>query len=43
MKERWNAGPQVDSSGRTLEDFLRLYDPGDYPRPSLTADICVFS
>ena len=43
MKERWTVESEIDSSGRTLEEFLKQYDPGNFPRPSLTADICVFS
>ena len=32
---------QRDDKGRTLEEFLAAYRPGDYPRPSLTADAIV--
>ena len=31
-----------DANGRTLAEFLAAYDPGRYPRPSLTADIVIF-
>ncbi len=31
-----------DKQGRTEEEFLAQYEPGDYPRPSLTADLCIF-
>ena len=33
----------VDDKGRTLEAFLAGYKPGDWPRPSLTADVIVVS
>ncbi|MBQ9327913.1 MAG: NUDIX hydrolase [Solobacterium sp.] len=32
---------QLDKNGQTEEEFLRLYNPDKYPKPSLTADICV--
>lgn len=32
-----------DSKGRTLEEFLAGYCPGDYPLPSVTADIVLLS
>lgn len=32
-----------DNKGKTLEEFLAGYSPGDYPRPSVTADIALFS
>ena len=32
-----------DKNGLTEEEFLAAYRPKDYPRPSLTADIAVFS
>jgi len=32
---------QVDSNGLTEEEFLRQYNPGDFPRPSVTADVVV--
>ena len=31
-----------DQNGLTEEEFLRQYDAGDYPKPSLTADILIF-
>lgn len=31
----------VDDKGRTLEAFLAQYKPGNWPRPSLTADVIV--
>ncbi len=31
-----------DKKGLTEEEFLRQYDPGKYPRPSLTADVVIF-
>jgi len=34
--------PLVDKNGLTEEEFLARYTPKDYPRPSLTADNCVF-
>lgn len=34
--------PLRDRNGLTEEEFLKAYSPKDYPRPSLTADICVF-
>ena len=34
--------PLVDKNGLTEEEFLASYSPKDYPRPSLTADNCVF-
>lgn len=32
-----------DKNGLTEQEFLAAYKPGDYERPSLTADIAVFS
>ena len=32
-----------DKHGLTEQEFLTAYRPKDYPRPSLTADIAVFS
>ncbi|MCD8232741.1 MAG: NUDIX hydrolase [Clostridiales bacterium] len=32
-----------DRNGLTEQEFLESYNPGDYERPSLTADIAVFS
>lgn len=34
-------GPR-DANGQTEAEFLASYQQKDYPRPSLTADICVF-
>ena len=34
---------QLDANGLTEEQFLEQYNPGDYPRPSVTADIVIFS
>lgn len=34
--------PLRDKNGLTEAEFLAAYSPKDYPRPSLTADICVF-
>ena len=31
-----------DENGLTEEEFLAQYRPGDYPRPSVTADILIF-
>jgi ADP-ribose pyrophosphatase YjhB (NUDIX family) len=33
----------LDANGLNEEQFLKQYDPGDYPRPSMTADIVVFT
>ena len=33
----------LDKNGMTEEQFLNSYNPGDYPRPSLTADVALFS
>ncbi|WP_052446597.1 NUDIX domain-containing protein [Candidatus Soleaferrea massiliensis] len=32
-----------DKNGLTEKEFLERYQPGDYPRPSVTADILVFA
>ncbi|MGN0460464.1 MAG: NUDIX domain-containing protein [Ruminococcus sp.] len=32
-----------DDKGRTLEEFLKAYSPKDYPRPSVTVDMVLFS
>ncbi|MBR1781105.1 MAG: NUDIX hydrolase, partial [Oscillospiraceae bacterium] len=32
-----------NQKGQTLEEFLAAYHPGDYPRPSVTVDLLVFS
>ena len=34
--------PLRDKNGLTDEEFLAAYSPKDYPRPSLTADNCIF-
>lgn len=34
--------PLRDKNGLTEEEFLANYSPKDYPRPSLTADNCIF-
>ena len=33
----------LDAKGLTEEQFLAQYDPGNYPRPSVTVDIVVFT
>ena len=33
----------VDDKGFTLEEFLQNYKAKDYPKPSVTADIVLFS
>ena len=37
-----NGGGPRDKNGLTEKEFLAQYSPKNYPRPSLTADICVF-
>lgn len=32
-----------DSNGLTEQEFLTAYNPGDYPRPSVAADIVIFT
>lgn len=32
-----------DSSGLTEQEYLAAYNPGDYPRPSVAADIVIFT
>lgn len=32
-----------DKNGLTEEEFLRQYDADKYPKPSVTADICIFA
>ena len=32
-----------DKNGLTEAEYLKTYDPGDWKRPSLTADICIIS
>lgn len=39
MKER----PLRNQAGQTLEEFLAAYRPKDYPHPSVTVDLLVFS
>ena len=39
MKER----PLRNRAGQTLEEFLAAYHPKDYPHPSVTVDLLVFS
>ena len=34
---------RYDNNGLTEEEFLAAYDPGDYPRPSVAADIVIFT
>jgi len=36
-------GFPVDANGLNEKQFLAQYNPGDYPRPSVTADIVVFT
>ncbi|MDR0468654.1 MAG: NUDIX hydrolase [Peptococcaceae bacterium] len=33
----------LDANGLTEEQYLKQYDPGDYPQPSMTVDIVVFT
>lgn len=35
--------PLVNQQGQTLEEFLAAYRPKDYPHPSVTVDLLVFS
>lgn len=35
--------PQRNAAGQTLEEFLAAYRPKDYPHPSVTVDLLVFS
>lgn len=32
-----------DNNGLTEQEFLKQYNPGDYPRPSVAADIAIFT
>ena len=32
-----------DKNGLTEEEFLAAYRPGDYPRPSVAADMVIFT
>ncbi|MGI6534891.1 MAG: NUDIX domain-containing protein [Eggerthellaceae bacterium] len=42
MAEEANGKPAVDKDGLTEQEFLAAYKQKDYPKPALTADICVF-
>lgn len=42
MTLKLTSNQKKDKNGLTEEEFLRLYNPDKYPKPSLTADICVF-
>ena len=42
MTQKSTSKGRIDRNGKTEEEFLRLYDSGKYPKPSLTADICIF-
>ncbi len=35
--------PLRNQAGQTLEEFLAAYRPKDYPHPSVTVDLLVFS
>ena len=35
--------PQLDINGLNEKQFLEQYNPGDYPRPSVTVDIVIFT
>ena len=39
MRER----PLRNSTGQTLEEFLAAYQPKEYPHPSVTVDLLIFS
>lgn len=39
MSER----PLRNKAGQTLEEFLAAYHPKDYPHPSVTVDLLIFS
>lgn len=39
MRER----PLRNQAGQTLEEFLAAYHPKDYPHPSVTVDLLIFS
>lgn len=41
--ESFRGTGQVNEQGQTLEAFLEKYDADKYPKPSVTADILVFS
>lgn len=38
-----NKRPLRNQAGQTLEEFLAAYHPKDYPHPSVTVDLLVFS
>lgn len=42
MVKEVNGKPAVDKNGLTEQEFLAAYRQKDYPKPALTADICVF-
>ena len=42
MTLKLTSNQKKDKNGLTEEEFLRLYNPDKYPKPALTADICVF-
>lgn len=42
MSREASKAPLVDKSGLTEQEFLAAYRQKDYPKPALTADICVF-
>jgi len=35
--------PQLDANGLSEQQFLEQYEPGKYPRPSVTVDIVIFT
>ena len=41
MTQKSTSDAPRDKNGLTEEEFLKSYNPGKYPQPSLTADICV--
>lgn len=41
LKRRRRMKKAVNKDGLTEEEFLKQYDPGDYNRPSVTADILI--
>lgn len=43
MTKLGSAMPLVDANGMTEREFLAAYKQKNYPKPALTADICVFS
>lgn len=42
MSGEANGAPLVDKDGLTEQEFLAAYRQKGYPKPALTADICVF-